>query len=176
MLHLQYPIGKFEFEKEISDNEIQALIAEIEKLPHQLRQVVQQLTQQQMEIPYRTGGWKVKQVVHHLVDSHMNAYIRLNLMLTETQPTIKPYAEKLWAQLPYKEDLSIETALTMLEMVHIYLSAVLRSLSNEQLNHTYLHPEYNRIYTLRKVIALYAWHGKHHLAHITKLMERNFDQ
>lgn len=175
MLHLQYPIGKFDFEKEVTDTDIAALISNIESLPQRLSQVVRQLTAGQLEIPYRPGGWKVKQVVHHLADSHMNAYIRLNLALTENSPNIKPYAENKWAELSYKENMPAETSLQMLALLHRNMVTLFRSLESKQFDLTYIHPEYNRIYSLRKALALYAWHGEHHLAHITGLIQRNFD-
>lgn len=174
MQHLQYPIGKFDYEKIISDNEIPALIGEMESLPSRLKKIIFGFTPQQLEIPYRPGGWNSKQVVHHLADSHMNAYIRFNLSLTEDAPVIRPYIEHRWAELPYKENVPLSLSLDLLVLLHRNLVTLLRSLTPEDYERTYIHPEYNRVYKLRQVIALYAWHGNHHLAHITNLKDRGF--
>lgn len=176
MEELKYPIGKFDLDKPISDEAIQPLISEIAALPGLLKDCVSNLTFEQLETPYRPGGWTVKQVVHHLVDSHMNAYIRFQLSLTETEPTIKPYKEDLWAKLPFKAALSVASSLQLLELLHANLVILLQSMSAEDFNRSYIHPEYNRNYTLKQALGNYAWHGQHHLAHITKLIDRNFDR
>jgi DinB superfamily len=175
MQHLQYPIGKFDYEKEIQNSEIAALIKEIEALPAQLKKVISELTAQQLEVPYREGGWKVKQVVHHLADSHMNALIRLQLTLTEDNPTIKPYREDLWAEQAYQKTLAVNSSIQILELVQARLVLIFSSMSLNDYDRIYTHPQYGRLFKLRQVLALYAWHGKHHLSHITKLIERNFD-
>lgn len=177
MEHLKYPIGKFNYETEILDSEINSLISEIENLPTDLKKVVDTLNEEQLNIPYRPGGWTVKQVIHHLVDSHMNAYIRFNLVLTEESPTIKPYKENLWAELPYKNSQSINNSLQLIALIHTNWVLLLRSVTINDFNKkSYIHPEYNRVYTLKKALGTYAWHGKHHLAHITSLIKRNFDK
>jgi len=172
---LQYPIGKFDYNATVSDQQIGELIAQIESLPARLSEALAPLNTAQLNTPYRPGGWTVRQVVHHLADSHMNAYIRLNLMLTEEQPTIKPYKENLWAELAYKKNLDVKTILQLLGLIHQLLVSLLQSVKAEDYERSYIHPEYQRIYSLRQVVALYAWHGNHHLAHITHLAERNFD-
>ncbi|MCC6372783.1 MAG: putative metal-dependent hydrolase [Bacteroidia bacterium] len=174
MEHLKYPIGKFNPEIEIKDEHIQELITEIKNFPYQLKEVVLTLNSQQLETPYRPDGWQVRQVVHHLADSHMNAYIRFNLSLTEENPTIKPYKENLWADLSYKQLQNITDSLVLLEIIHRNWVLLLQSMTSADFNRTYTHPEYKRVYSLRSALGSYAWHGKHHLAQITALIERDF--
>ena len=175
MEHLKYPIGKFDPEKVILDSEIPHLVHQLKELPQQLKKVTKNLSSEQLETPYRPGGWKVKQLVHHLADSHLNAYIRFNLALTEDSPTIKPYKENLWAEMTYKNKQSIEDSLLLLELIHRNWVHLLEAMKTDEFERTYIHPEYGRVYSLRQALGNYAWHGEHHLAHITKLIERNFD-
>ncbi len=176
MEHLKYPIGKFDYEKEIKASDVAGLISEIEIAPSKLKKVVMNLNSQQLNTPYRPGGWTVKQVVQHLIDSHMNALIRFQLALTEENPTIKPYREDLWAEQEYQKTLSMDSSLQLLELVHERLVFLLKSMKASDFDKTYTHPQYGRIFNLRTVTGLYAWHSNHHLAHITKLMERNYDK
>ena len=135
-----------------------------------LREAVQNLGQEQLDTPYRPGGWTVRQVVHHLPDSHLNAYIRFKLAVTEQQPTIKPYEEHLWAELVDAKSSPIESSLTMLESLHERWVIFLRSLSDADFAKTINHPA-NGIMNLDRLLQLYAWHGRHHIAHITALRE-----
>ncbi|MDR2122325.1 MAG: bacillithiol transferase BstA [Flavobacteriaceae bacterium] len=166
---LKYPIGKFEPPQNISKQDLTNWIHELEILPEKLTQEVQHLSDEQLDTPYRSEGWTIRQVVHHLADSHMNVHIRTKLALTEEKPIVKPYFETLWAELADSKNHPIEPSLKILEGVHRRLSALLKSLSEEGLKRTFIHPEHGKEFPLREVIAMYAWHGNHHLAHITTL-------
>jgi len=166
-----YPIGKFIYEGPPTEEQRTALIAQIEQTPANLRAAVSSLNQQQLDTPYRDGGWTVRQVAHHVPDSHVNAYVRFKLALTEEEPTIKPYAESLWAELPDTQSTPIEISLVLLEMLHDRFVRVLRSMTHEQWKRTFRHPEMG-VVTLERTLALYAWHGRHHVAHITELRKR----
>ncbi|MFB6467866.1 YfiT family bacillithiol transferase [Cytobacillus sp. Hz8] len=166
----RYPIGKFHFEGNITSDVVKGWIQEISDLPEQLRKAVHSLDHEQLNTPYRTGGWTVRQVVHHLADSHMNAYIRFRLALTEDRPTIKPYEEGKWAELSDYE-LPIEISITLLEALHTRLVVLLHSLTPFDLEKTFIHPDSGET-TVGKNIGIYAWHGRHHLAHITNLCSR----
>lgn len=150
---------------------MQHLIEEIARTPANLRSAVQGLSTKQLDTPYRPGGWTVRQVVHHLPDSHMNSYVRFKLALTEDEPTIKPYAEDRWAELSDTKATPIETSLTLLDSLHARWVALLRSLDSEQWKRNFRHPELGPV-SLEKSLALYAWHGRHHVAHIRNLRER----
>ena len=163
----RYPIGKFAVKGEITNEVIKGWIKEIEELPGLLRAAVKNMNMEQLDTPYRSGGWTVRQVVHHLADSHMNAYIRIKLALTEDNPTIKPYKEGEWAELPDSK-LPINVSLDLLDALHKRLVHLLRHLSSSELNKTFHHPVSGEV-TVGKNIGLYAWHGRHHLAHITSL-------
>jgi uncharacterized damage-inducible protein DinB len=169
-MDLRYPVGPFKLEEKITINLVSQWIAEIEQAPHQLREAVMDLRDDQLDTPYRPGGWTIRQVVHHLPDSHLNSYIRLKLALTEENPVIKPYQEDQWALLPDSK-LPVEVSLKLMDALHSRWVTILNSLSPSQLEKTFYHPESgeNSIATL---IALYAWHGRHHIAHITSLRER----
>ncbi len=168
---LRYPIGRFEPPK-TSTPELRARwLDEIEAAPARMRAAVEGLSAKQLDTPYREGGWTVRQVVHHVPDSHLNAYIRLKLALTEDEPTIKPYMEARWAELPDSRVVPISVSLTLLETVHERFMALWRSLTEEQWQRTFRHPEWGTV-TLSFHCALYAWHGRHHVAHITSLRER----
>jgi uncharacterized damage-inducible protein DinB len=169
---LSYPIGKFNFNANADEKEIKHWISEIEKLPAQLRNAVKGLNDSQLNIPYRDGGWNLRQVVHHVADSHMHAYIRTKLALTENKPTIKPYAEKLWAEMDDSKNLPVEISLSLLDSLHIRWAHTLKKLSADELNKTVFHPESKREMSVKFFLALYSWHGKHHTAHITSLRER----
>ncbi|ULT55061.1 bacillithiol transferase BstA [Neobacillus drentensis] len=166
----RYPIGKFEFKGEITNDVVNSWIEEIEELPELLRSAVKNMNMEQLATPYRLGGWTVRQVVHHLADSHMNAYIRIKLALTEENPTIKPYQEEKWAELPDSKS-PINVSLELLTALHKRLVQLLRSLSPNDLKKTFLHPESGEV-SVGRNIGMYAWHGRHHLAHITSLTSR----
>jgi len=168
---LQYPIGRFKWKGSATEEQRRDLINEIEAAPAWLRDAVQSLNQQQLDTPYRPGGWTVRQVVHHLPDSHMNAYIRFRLAVTEENPTIKPYEQQLWAELADARTAPVETSLTLLDSLHHRWVILLRSLAPGDWARTFQHPELGSV-TLDKNLALYAWHGKHHVAQITSLRER----
>jgi len=169
----RYPVGKFQppAAPHTSD-ERRLLIDQIAATPSRMRAAVAGLSDAQLETPYREGGWTARQVAHHVPDSHMNAFIRVKLALTEDQPTIKPYDEAAWANLSDVRATPVETSLTLLEALHARWDAILRAMTDSDFARTLLHPEHG-VVTLDWLIALYAWHGRHHVAHITSLRERN---
>jgi uncharacterized damage-inducible protein DinB len=169
----RYPIGKFQYDDDPSRAAIDRSIATIASMPQSFRAAVAGLDDRQLDTPYREGGWTVRQVVHHVPDSHMNAYIRCKLALTEDKPTIKPYNEADWARLGDIATVPIDVSLTLLDTLHERFVALLRSMSDADFERCYIHPEHNRAVPLREVVALYAWHGRHHTAHIMSLRERN---
>ncbi len=170
---LKYPVGRVAYESDPSSKSIAGWIQDLAVLPGQLRGATAGLTPAQLDTPYRPGGWTVRQVVHHVPDSHMNAYLRTHWTLTENKPTIKPYDQDVWAQLSYARTAPIDTSLDLLEALHARWVVVLRSLSPEQWLRPYHHPEDNRDFALSDLLQLYAWHARHHLAHITALRQRN---
>jgi uncharacterized damage-inducible protein DinB len=170
-MDLQYPIGKFQWEGAITNEQREQLIAQIEQAPVQLRQAVAGLSQEQVNTPYRPNGWTVRQVVHHLPDSHMNTYIRFRLALTEDEPTIKPYDQERWAVLEDARTAPLELSLSLLESLHRRWVILMRSLRAQDFARTFRHPEMG-VVSLDKYLALVAWHGRHHIAHITSLRER----
>jgi uncharacterized damage-inducible protein DinB len=163
----RYPIGKFSFPDSTTPEQRREWIREIADAPARLRAAVAGLSEEQLDTPYRPGGWTVRQVVHHLPDSHMNSYVRLKLALTEDAPIIKPYDEALWANLPDKH-MPIETSLTLLEALHARWVRLLESMTAADFSRVFRHPELGTI-RLEQNLALYAWHGKHHVAHITSV-------
>ncbi|MGA3177345.1 MAG: YfiT family bacillithiol transferase [Candidatus Acidiferrum sp.] len=167
----RYPIGKFELPKEVTPALRQAAIDDIAATPAKVRAAVAGLSDAQLDTPYREGGWTVRQVVHHLVDSHMNAYIRLRFALTENQPTIKPYDENNWANLEDARSAPVEVSLRLLEPLHERWVRLLRSVKTEQYARTLLHPDHG-VKNLDWLLFLYTWHGKHHTAHITQLRKQ----
>lgn len=167
----KFPIGRYGNPDEISAEELQESIRDIASLPEKIERVVSELTDEQLDTPYRPGGWTARQVVHHLADSHLNAYCRFHLALTESNPAIRPYNEKLWAELSYQRDLSPEVSISLLYYLHKRWTVLLKSLSEEDFDRTYYHPESHRIFTLRQAAHLYAWHGRHHRAHISLVVE-----
>ena len=172
MTDLQYPIGKFSLEGEVTPERRTGWIAEIAEVPARMRAAVHGLSDSQFDTPYRPGGWTVRQLVHHVPDSHLNAYVRFKLALTEDNPTIKPYAEDQWARLPDTAGTLVGVSLVMLEALHRRWVVLLRAMSEDQWARTYFHPDQQRALRLDGILAMYAWHGKHHLAHITGLRER----
>lgn len=166
---LRYPIGRFKYNPEIKS--FDDFILNIESFPTKLKQEVVNLDEEQLNTKYRTGGWTIKQVVHHVADSHINAYIRLKLVLTENDPAIKPYFEDRWAELvDTKSDINI--SLNLLEPLHKRWVMVLKNLSEDDLKKRYFHPGQNKFVSLNEFIATYSWHCNHHLAHITSLKKR----
>jgi uncharacterized damage-inducible protein DinB len=168
---LSYPIGKFQYTPGYDADQRATFIAEIEAAPAQLRAAVAGLSDAQLDTPYRPGGWTVRQVVHHVPESHMNAYIRYKWALTEENPLIKAYEEARWAETPEVTRTPIEISLRFLEALHDRWVILLRSLTAEQYNTPYIHPD-NGPMTLERMLGLYAWHGKHHVAHINGLRKR----
>ena len=170
-MDLQYPIGRFDWRGQNSADDRRRLIDAIDQTPANLRAAVEDLSEQQLDTPYRPGGWTVRQVTHHVPDSHMNAYIRFRLALTEEEPTIKPYDESRWAELADARTAPVETSLALLEALHLRWAMLLRSLSEPDFGRQFRHPEMG-IVSLDKNLALYAWHGRHHVAHVMFLRER----
>ena len=167
----RYPIGKFHYERPLSEEHKQKSLNDIASTPANLRAAVKGLSEAQLDTPYRPGGWTVRQVVHHVPDSHMNSYVRFKLALTEDEPTIKPYAEDKWAELADTKATPIEVSLTLLDSLHDRWVRLLRSLTPDDWKKTFLHPALGPM-TLEKTLALYAWHGRHHVAHITELRKQ----
>jgi uncharacterized damage-inducible protein DinB len=163
---LRYPIGRFERLNQPLDRVARArLIDDIEQAPARMRQLVAGLSEAQLEMPYRPGGWTIRQVVHHVPDSHMNAYIRMKFAVTEDAPTIKAYEEGRWAELPEAKSGPVSMSLDLLAALHRRWVAFLRALPESEFQKAYVHPELGRV-TLDEAIALYAWHGRHHAAHV----------
>lgn len=171
MTDFQYPIGTFVPDQNPTPESRAKHIDQIAALPARMREAVNGLTPEQLDTPYRDGGWTVRQVVHHVPDSHLNAYTRFKLALTENVPTIKPYEEAAWARLKDSEVTPVEVSLALLEALHIRWVNLLRSLKPEDFARKLNHPE-SGVQNLDRVLALYDWHGNHHLAHITRLRER----
>ena len=172
MTDLSYPIGKFHFEGPLTAAQKEKALDDIADTPALLRASVAGLSAEQLDTPYRSGGWTVRQVVHHVPDSHMNSYVRFKLALTEDEPTIKPYEQRLWAELPDTKETPIEVSLTMLDALHDRWVRLLRSLNASDWQRTFRHPELGPV-SLERNLALYAWHGRHHVRHITALRERS---
>jgi hypothetical protein len=170
-MDLRYPIGEFKFEAPLTDDGRQTLIEKIAEVPARMREAVSGLTEEQLETPYRPEGWTVRQLVHHVPESHLNAYTRFKLALTEDEPTIKPYFEDRWANLDDARQAPIALSLDLLSALHARWVWFLRSLGEEDFRRTFRHPDLG-IVSVDKNIALYAWHGQHHVAHITSLRER----
>jgi len=172
MSDLRYPIGKYEA-KEFSEKQKQEWLNDLKFLPQLVENAILNLDEAQLETPYREEGWTVHQLVHHIADSHMNAYVRFKLGLTEDNPTIRPYEEKLWAELNDVKTLPINISITLLYALHTRWHAALKDLKDADWDRTVFHPEHQKKITLWYLLGMYAWHGKHHVAHITELRERN---
>ncbi|AVK86511.1 putative metal-dependent hydrolase [Lysinibacillus sp. B2A1] len=170
MTDLRYPIGQFHFPEAVTAQQVKDWIEDIRLLPRQLAEELSGASEQALAKTYRENGWTVTQLVHHIADSHMNSYIRFKLALTENVPTIKPYNEAEWAQLPDSE-LPVATSYKLIESLHERWVYLLSSLTKEQLQRAFNHPD-SGLLTLEKAIALYAWHGKHHLAHIQNALAK----
>jgi hypothetical protein len=168
---LRYPIGHFLAPVAVTREHLDEWIEELARLPDEMRRVVNGLSEQQLDRPYRPGGWTVRQVVHHVPDSHLNSYQRYRLALTEETPTIKAYNEAAWADLADARSAPIEPSLELVAALHKRWVSLLRSLTKEQWERTFRHPE-NGLMRLDTTAGLYAWHSRHHIAHIRKLRER----
>lgn len=166
----RYPIGRFERPTSITGEQRQNWINESAALPSELLQQAGGLTKEQLDTPYRDGGWTVRQLVHHVADSHMNSYIRCKLALTEEQPTIKPYDEKKWAETP-DSLAACEMSIALVDALHRRWTVLWKSLRPDEWTREYRHPE-RGLMNLETTLALYAWHGKHHVAHIRELRKR----
>jgi uncharacterized damage-inducible protein DinB len=169
---LRYPIGQFDFQAPVSPEQRAEAIEQIARLPQKVRAAIAGLSDAQLDTPYRPGGWTVRQVVHHLPDSHMNSYMRFKLALTEETPTIKPYDEAALANLSEAKSAPVNISLALLESLHGRWVLMLRAMSDSDWNRTFRHPALNATVRLDTNLALYAWHGRHHLAHITGLKQR----
>jgi hypothetical protein len=165
MTSLQYPIGEFEYGKKYTASATKKNIKILEKFPAQFKKLALSLTEEQLQTPYRPEGWTAKQVIHHVADSHINMITRVKLLLTEENPTIKPYEEAEWAKL-IDYDLPVKTSLNIIEGIHKRLVTILKTVDKTQLKRTYMHPETRRTFCLDEVIALYAWHSEHHYKHV----------
>ncbi|HXH51598.1 MAG TPA: bacillithiol transferase BstA [Terriglobia bacterium] len=167
----RYPIGKFQPPAKISEADRQAFIQQIEEAPAALWSAVTGLSEQQLDTPYREGGWTVRQVVHHVADSHMNALVRFKLAMTEEQPTIKTYDQGRWAELADGKTMPVVVSLNLVDSVHKRFVTLLRSMSAADFARKMNHPEMG-VVLLDHYLSLYAWHGRHHVGHITSLRER----
>ncbi|MGY6560100.1 MAG: YfiT family bacillithiol transferase [Nitritalea sp.] len=170
---LKFPIGKFDPPTTITKENIKKWISDISTFPKRLASEVLNLTDEQLDTPYRPNGWTIRQVVHHCADSHMNSLTRLKLALTEDQPTIKPYFEERWAELPDTKNMAIEPSLKMIEGIHERWTVLLNQLTEDQHARIFIHPEQGKTFRIDENIGAYAWHCNHHLAHITETIKRN---
>jgi len=168
---LRYPRGKY-LPQPFSHKQKEEWLLDIKFLPSELELSVQNLDAYQLSTPYREGGWTVQQLIHHVADSHMNAYIRFKLALTEDEPTIKPYDQDAWVQLNDVKNLPVNVSLTLLHALHQRWVAMIEELSEGQWERAIFHPEHKKLISLWEMLGMYAWHGKHHLAHIVGLRER----
>lgn len=165
-----YPVGKFEYGKSYTQADNKRHINELELFPRQLITIASELTEDLLLESYRPGGWNARQIIHHIADSHMNAYMRIKLSLTEDSPIIKPYDQDSWAKLEDSLKLPVECSLQLIESVHLRMVYLLKTLDQEALQRKYIHPEYKREFKLDELLALYAWHGKHHAGHLTVII------
>jgi hypothetical protein len=163
---LKYPVGRYSRPEVIGEKQIQEYISMLEIFPTAIEKEVTNLQESSLEWVYRPSGWCIRQVIHHCADSHMNAFLRIKLALTESTPTIKPYKEALWAELPDSLEGTIDFSIQLLHGLHNRMVYLLRNLKEGQLDKQYHHPEQNRDITVRETLALYAWHCRHHLEHV----------
>ncbi|MCK5401485.1 MAG: bacillithiol transferase BstA [Flavobacteriaceae bacterium] len=169
---LKYPIGKFDCPNNITEEQIESWISILEHFPNRLENLVMDLTDKQLDTPYRPDGWTIRQVVHHLSDSHHHSYTRFKWALTEEKPVIKAYNEQDWAELQDAKTAPIEMSLQHLRAIHYKLVYLLKSLTQDDLNRYFIHPETNEEVILKQNIGIYAWHSNHHYAHIENLLKR----
>ncbi len=167
----RYPIGKFTYSGPPTAEERKKYLDDVEQTPARLREALSGLSEERLNTPYRDGGWTLRQLAHHLPDSHMNSYIRFKLALTEDEPTIKTYSENVWAELPEAKNAPIEVSLALLDSLHRRWMLVLRQFGEAEWKRTFRHPELGAM-SLEKTLALYSWHGRHHVAHVTSLREK----
>lgn len=165
----RYPIGRFQPPAAPDDAMMSRWLHDVEDFPAQLRSAISGLADAQLDTPYREGGWTVRQVVHHCADSHLNAYCRFKLALTEEHPTIKPYEEAMWAELPEARALPVASSLLLIDGLHARWSAMMIAMTPAQFARTFHHPDTHADLSLWRTLGLYAWHGRHHVAHITSL-------
>jgi len=171
MEDLKYPIGEYSYPENVNETQINLWIDLLEDFPAQLMNVTSNLNEEQLETRYRPGGWTVRQVIHHLADSHINAYTRVKLTLTEDNPIIRPYQEEIWAELPEAKSGNVAMSIAILKAVHERLAVTLRALDFTAFNRKYIHPSANQQFTLSYLVGNYAWHGQHHLAHIISTLK-----
>jgi hypothetical protein len=169
---LKYPIGRYQKPEAFTPELKQEWISVLRALPSWMDACIENLDEHQLQVPYREGGWTIQQVVHHVADSHMNAFIRLKLALTEENPTIKPYNEKAWAELPDNKFVPVNISVTLLHALHRRLVAILENISPSDWMRTYYHPDHKRDFPVWEVAALYTWHSRHHTAHIMELRKK----
>ena len=163
---IQYPIGRFNLPEIITEQIRKEWISTIASFPLKLTNEVNQLSDNELELRYRSGGWTIRQIVHHFADSHMNSFIRFKLALTEEKPVIKPYFEDRWAELSDTKKMQIESSLKLIDAIHQRWAYLLNNLSDEHFARTFVHPEHGKAFRLDEMLGFYAWHGNHHLAHI----------
>lgn len=166
MENLKYPIGRYTAAESYTPQQIEEKITELKLFPTHLNTLVKNLSETDLSKTYREGSWTIKQLVHHIGESHTNCYIRLKLALTEDNPTIKPYDENLWVKSKENEILPISVSLQIIEAMHLKMVTLMESLTSTELSRTFYHPQYQRTSRIMDLIALYSWHGRHHLAHI----------
>lgn len=170
-IDLRYPVGKFHTPEQITNSDLEGWISDIETFPARLKELTQDLKKEALGWRYRPGGWSIKQVVHHCADSHMNSQIRFKLALTEDTPTIRPYYEDRWAELPDSQADDLTSSLLILTGLHAKWGLLLRSLSTEQFERRFFHPEHQKEFTLWQATGSYAWHCRHHLAHVQQALD-----
>ncbi|MDN3586578.1 putative metal-dependent hydrolase [Pedobacter aquatilis] len=170
---LKYPIGKFTMPEIFDEQQIKIWISEIEALPNQIKNSTAYLSDEELNQTYRPDGWTLRQVIHHLPDSHMNAYIRFKLAVTENTPIIRPYFEERWAETEEAKNGDISISVELLAALHQRLVTFLKTLKTEHFQRTYIHPEHGMEFSLANMLGTYAWHGKHHLAHITNTISKH---
>jgi len=169
---LKYPIGEYDYQQEVKPADIKEWINQIDVFPRQMRQAVSGLSKDQLDLSYRPGGWSIRQLVHHVCDSHLNGYIRFKLALTEDLPTIKPYNQDKWAKLADYHQLPVKDSLDFLELLHRRWVVLLQSMGQSYFDRKLNHPE-SGILSLKIYLGAYAWHCQHHLAHITRALQRS---
>lgn len=170
--HLKYPVGRFSYQPGYNATQRAALMEHIRQLPGLLKERLDNIDPAKLNIPYRPDGWNIKQVVHHVADSHMNAYIRFKLGLTEDTPTIKPYKQAAWANLADTQQTPLAVSLALIEALHLRLLTLLESMTESDWQRTVFHPEYKKELTLEMFLGLYSWHGRHHLAHVDLVLNQ----